>query len=331
MGLLCYLNLLVFFWNNRSSLRLVLRSQFFTGIFLTFHFTYSFSGLIFYARNIFFGFKLRFFHANRASFFLFFIFLHYFRRLYFLSFNKKRLWMSRCFLLLLSMGAAFLGYVLPYGQMSYWGATVIVNLVSVIPYVGPNICVLLWRAYTVNLYTLKRFFTLHFLLPFVVLLLVVRHILLLHLTRSNSTYLGVSRKNFFKLFFVKDVITWMFFFGVLCFLGHIYMNLLRDVENFLEANSLVTPLHIKPEWYFLFAYSILRCIPSKTIGVLSLVLSVVFPLLLIFAKSKAHTSNLGLFFACFFLLTVTGSMPVESPYVLFSQLLSISFFIFFLL
>jgi len=320
-----------FFWNNRSSLRLVLRSQFFTGIFLTFHFTYSFSRLIFYARNVFFGFKLRFFHANRASFFLFFIFLHYFRRIYFLSFNKKRLWVSRCFLLLLSIGAAFLGYVLPYRQISYWRATVIVNLVSVIPYVRPKICILLWGAFTVNLYTLKRFFTLHFFLPFVVLVLVLCHVLLLHLTGSNSTIIRVSRKNFFKLFFIKDVITWTFFFGVLCFLRHIAINLLGDVENFLEANSLVTPLHIKPEWYFLFAYSILRCIPSKSFRIISLVLSVVFPLTLIFAKSKSANSNLRLFFACFFLLTVTRSIPVESPYVLFSQLLSISFFVFFLL
>jgi len=320
-----------FFWNNRSSLGLVLRSQFFTGIFLTFHFTYSFNRLIFYARNVFFGFKLRFFHANGASFFLFFIFLHYFRRIYFLSFNKSRLWVSRCFLLLLSIGAAFLGYVLPYRQISYWRATVIVNLVSVIPYVRPKICILLWRAFTVNLYTLKRFFTLHFLIPFGVLLLVIRHVLLLHLTGSNSTFMRVSRKNFFKLFFVKDIVTWTFSFGVLCFLGHIEMNLLGDVENFLEANSLVTPLHIKPEWYFLFAYSILRCIPSKSFRVISLVLSVIFPLILIFAKSKSSNSNLRLFFACFFLLTVTRSMPVESPYVLFSQMLSISFFVFFLL
>merc|ERR1712131_485522 len=142
--------------------------------------------------------------------------------------------------------------------------------------------------------------------------------------------MGVSRKNFFKLFFVKDVITWSFFFRVLCFLGHIAVNQLGYFANFLEANSLITPLHIKPEWYFLFAYSILRCIPSKSFRVISLVLSVVFPLTLILAKSKATNSNLRLFFACFFLLTVTGSIPVESPYVLFSQLLSISFFVFFL-
>jgi len=317
-------------WNNGSSLRLVLASQFFTGIFLTFHFTYSFSRLIFYARNVFFGFKLRFFHANRASFFLFFVFLHFFRRLYFLSFNKVHLWLSRCVLLLLSIGASFLGYVLPYGQISYWGATVIVNLVSVIPVIRPKICVLVWGAYTVNLYTLKRFFTLHFLLPFIVLVLVLGHLILLHFTRSNSTFYGVTRKSFFKLFFVKDIITWLFYFRVFCFLGHIAINLLGDVENFLEANSLVTPLHIKPEWYFLFAYSILRCIPSKTFRVFSLALSVIFPIFCVISKSKATNSNFGAFFVCFVLLTITRSMPVEVPYVLASQILSLSFFVFFL-
>jgi len=147
-----------FFWNNGSSLRLVFGHQIVSRLFLTIHFTYSFDGLIDYARNVFFGFKLRFFHANRASLFLFLIFLHFFRRLYFSSFNKKHLWISRSALLLLSIRASFLGYVLPYRQISYWRATVIVNLMSVIPFIGPSVCILVWRAYTVNLYTLKRFF-----------------------------------------------------------------------------------------------------------------------------------------------------------------------------
>merc|ERR1712189_60912 len=143
----------------------------------------------------------------------------------------------------------------------------IVNLISVIPYIRTQICIILWRAFTVNSYTLKRFFTLHFLLPFVVLLLVFSHLLLLHNTRSNSSFLRVSRKSFFKLFFVKDLISWTFYFLVFLLITHLIMNQLRDVENFLAADPLITPLHIKPEWYFffsfLFAYSILRCIPSK--------------------------------------------------------------------
>jgi len=236
-----------FFWNNRSSLGLVLAHQVLTRLFLTIHFTYSFDRLIEYARNVFFGFKLRFFHANGASLFLLLIFLHFFRGIYFLSFNKLHLWSSGCLLLLLSMGASFLGYVLPYGQISYWRATVIVNLISVIPTIRHSVCVLVWRAYTVNLYTLKRFFTFHFLLPFVVLVLVLRHILSLHLTGSNSSITRVSRKNFFNLFLLKDILSWLLYFLGLTTLRHLLINLLRDVENYLEANSLVTPLHIKPE------------------------------------------------------------------------------------
>merc|ERR1712176_1498367 len=218
------------------------------------------------------------------------------------------------------------GYVLPYRQISYWRATVIVNFISVIPYIRTQICIILWRAFTVNSYTLKRFFTLHFLLPFVVLLLVFSHLLLLHNTRSNSSFLGVSRKSFFKLFFVKDLISWTFYFLVFLAITHLIINQLRDVENFLAADPLITPLHIKPEWYFLFAYSILRCIPSKAFRVFSLVLSVVFS---IFRKNKYVNSNLPAFCVVFFLLTITRSMPVEEPYVLLSQLLSLRFFILF--
>jgi len=318
---------ITFFWNNGSSLRLVLRHQVVSGLFLTIHFTYSFDGLIDYVRNVFFRFKLRFFHANRASLFLFLIFLHFFRGLYFSSFNKTHLWISGSVLLLLSMGASFLGYVLPYRQMSYWRATVIVNLISVIPLIGPSVCILVWRAYTVNLYTLKRFFTFHFLLPFVILILVFGHILTLHLTGSNSNLSRISRKRFFKLFLIKDLISWIFYFLLLFTLRHLIINLLRDVENFLEANSLVTPLHIKPEWYFLFAYSILRCIPSKTIGVLALLFSVLFPVTIVFSVGKSNNSNLALFLFFFVLLTITGSMPVEAPYVLIAQVISIRYFL----
>merc|ERR1712189_120231 len=202
------------------------------------------------------------------------------------------------------------------------GATVIVNLISVIPYIRTQICIILWRAFTVNSYTLKRFFTLHFLLPFVVLLLV-------HNTRSNSSFLRVSRKSFFKLFFVKDLISWTFYFLFFLLITHLIINQLRDVENFLAADPLITPLHIKPEWYFLFAYSILRCIPSKAFRVFSLVLSVVFPIFCIFRKNKYVNSNLPAFCVVFFLLTITRSIPVEEPYVLLSQLLSLGFFILF--
>jgi len=273
---------------------------------------------------------LSFFSSSFCTFliyFLFVLFIYKFRRLYFSSFNKIHLWISRSALLLLSMRASFLGYVLPYRQISYWRATVIVNLMSVIPFIGPSVCILVWRAYTVNLYTLKRFFTFHFLLPFVILILVFGHILTLHLTGSNSNLSRISRKGFFKLFLIKDLISWIFYFLLLFTLRHLIINLLRDVENFLEANSLVTPLHIKPEWYFLFAYSILRCIPSKTIGVLALLFSVLFPVTIVFSVRKTNNSNLALFIFFFVLLTITRSMPVETPYILIAQIVSVRYFL----
>lgn len=206
----------------------------------------------------------------------------------------------------------------------------IVNLISVIPVVRHSVCVLVWGAYTVNLYTLKRFFTFHFLLPFVVLALVLRHILSLHLTGSNSSMSRTTRKNFFTLFLIKDMLSWLLYFLVLMTLRHLLINLLGDVENYLEANSLVTPLHIKPEWYFLFAYSILRCIPSKTVGVLALLLSVLFPVTLIFSRSRSGNSNFTMFLFFFILLTITRSIPVEEPYVVIAQIISVGYFLSFI-
>merc|ERR1712083_20252 len=179
-------------------------------------------------------------------------------------------------------------------------------------------------------YTLKRFFTLHFLLPFIVLVLVLRHLILLHFTRSNSTFYGVTRKNFFTLFLIKDMLSWLLYFLVLMTLRHLLINLLGDVENYLEANSLVTPLHIKPEWYFLFAYSILRCIPSKTVRVLALLLSVLFPVTLIFSRFRSGNSNFTMFLFFFILLTITRSIPVEEPYVVIAQIISVGYFLSFI-
>jgi ubiquinol-cytochrome c reductase cytochrome b subunit len=224
------------------------------------------------------------------------------------------------------MRASFLGYVLPFGQMSFWRATVIVNLLSVIPFVRGSICILAWGGFCVSYFTVKRFFTFHFLLPFVILVLVLRHLLLLHFYGSNSTNLSFHRVSFFKLFFVKDFLSWVLFFISLTFLYSIEINKLGDVENYLISNPIQTPLHIKPEWYFLFAYSILRCIPSKSGGVLALALSVIIPIIL------SVTSKFGVLFCFrlllfFVLLTVTRSIPVEEPYVLFSQFVSIRYFL----
>merc|ERR1712228_993031 len=161
-------------------------------------------------------------------------------------------------------------------------------------------------------------------------LVVISHIIILHLSGSNTAVSAVNRKGFFMLFLIKDLLSWLFYFLVLFSLRIIFMNLLGDVENFLEANSLVTPIHIKPEWYFLFAYSILRCIPSKTVGVLALLLSVLFPVTLIFSRSRSGNSNFTMFLFFFILLTITRSIPVEEPYVVIAQIISVGYFLSFI-
>jgi len=316
-------------WNQRSRLGLVLRFQILTRVILTMHFRQSFDALIFYMRNTDFRSNLRFCHRNRASFFLFFMFLHLFRGIYYYRYNKTKLWISGCTILLLRIGSAFLRYVLPYRQISYWRATVIINLASIVPFIGPLLCIAIWRSYTVSTYTLKRFFTFHFLLPLILTVLVIGHTLLLHMTRSNrSVNIRVDKKYFVPIFVIKDICTWTFYRVVRAILMLVLINVLRDVENYLSANPLVTPLHIKPEWYFLFAYAILRCIPSKVVRVLALVLSVLFPIIYaIFRKSRTNSSNIGVFILSFFILTVTRRMPVEDPYVLISQITSVTYFI----
>jgi len=198
-----------------------------------------------------------------------------------------------------------------------------------VPFIGPLLCIAIWRSYTVSTYTLKRFFTFHFLLPLVLTVLVIGHTLLLHITRSNrSVNIRVDKKYFVPMFVIKDICTWTFYRIVRSILMLVLINVLRDVENYLSANPLVTPLHIKPEWYFLFAYAILRCIPSKVVRVLALVLSVLFPIVYaIFRKSRTNSSNIRVFILSFFILTVTRRMPVEDPYVLISQITSVTYFI----
>lgn len=198
----------------------------------------------------------------------------------------------------------------------------IVNLASIVPFFGPYIVLLVWGGFSVNLYTLKRFFSFHFLLPFLVLALVLGHLLLLHFFGSSSNVSSHIRGSFFKLFFVKDLLSWLFWLFLYCFLSHIEINLLGDVENYLIAAPTKTPLHIKPEWYFLFAYAILRCIPNKTARVLALVASVT-----IFCSFSLNKSTKFLsFLSCFILLTIARAMPVEQPYINVAQVLSAGFF-----
>merc|ERR1712007_421038 len=215
-------------------------------------------------------------------------------------------------------------YVLPYGQMSYWRATVIINLLSIL---SSTLVVWLWGGYVVSKFTLTRFYTLHFLLPLALAILLLGHLHLLHGTGGASLSYAPTKLSFAPFYALKDAMVWLAALLGYLFISCVYPNLLRDAENFIPANPLVTPLHIKPEWYFLFAYAILRCIPSKVVRVLALVLSVLFPILYaIFRKSRTNSSNIRLFILSFFILTVTRRMPVEDPYVLISQITSVTYF-----
>jgi len=262
-------------------------------------------------------------HANGASLFLFLMFMHVARGVYYNSSNKKHLWVSGVIILLLSMGAAFLGYVLPYGQMSYWGATVIINLVSVF---SSFLVVLLWGRWVVSEYTLTRFYTLHFLLPLALRALVVGHLYLLHKTGGSSLSYSWVKVSFFSLYFVKDLFMWFLAFTVFYMIVFLAPNLLGDAENYIAANSMVTPVHIKPEWYFLFAYGILRCIPNKAMGVLALVAAVALPVIYVVGCSSVTIVTFSVMVASFSLLTVCGGMPVAKSIYHSSQVLSESYF-----
>ena len=306
-----------------SSLGVTYASQVVTGLILTLHYIGSFDGLIDYGRDVEGGTFIRYMHANGASLFLFFMFLHVARRLFYNSANKKALWRSGIIILLLSMGIAFLGYVLPYGQMSYWRATVIINLLSIL---SSTLVVWLWRGYVVSKYTLTRFYTLHFLLPLALAVLLLGHLHLLHGTRGASLSYSPAKMSFAPLYALKDAMVWLVALVVYLFIACVYPNLLGDAENFIPANPLVTPVHIKPEWYFLFAYAILRCIPSKTLGVLALAAAVAVPIILAAGYSSTATVSFALLALTFSLLTVVGGMAIVKHYFLMSQCLSLMYF-----
>lgn len=317
-------------WNMGSSLRLVLRWQIATGLVLSFHYKQSFDYLLIYMRDIislFVGAELRYSHANRASLFIFLLFIHVMRRIYYRRFFKQEVWKSRIVLLLATIRTRFIRYVLPWRQMSYWGATVIINLASVVPIIGPDLVIFIWRRYVVVKYTLVRFYSLHFLLPFVVLVIVLVHIEILHKTSSGSPVIAYNRVNFFFLYFVKDFLFWLFLWFTMYFIVSIFCNRLGDVENFIAANPLVTPLHIIPEWYFLFAYAILRCIPNKTVRVLGLLFSILLPIVFSISFSIKYAINLTYISLSFLLLTFLRRSVVEWPYVVFAQLTSIVYFL----
>nr|AHY88131.1 cytochrome b [Trochalopteron lineatum] len=329
-------------WNFGSLLGVCLITQIVTGLLLAMHYTadtsLAFESVAHTCRNVQFGWLIRNLHANGASFFFICIYFHIGRGFYYGSYLNKETWNVGVVLLLALMATAFVGYVLPWGQMSFWGATVITNLFSAIPYIGQTLVEWVWGGFSVDNPTLTRFFAIHFLLPFVIAGLTLVHLTLLHDTGSNNP-LGIpsdcDKIPFHPYYSIKDILGFVLMFVPLATLALFAPNLLGDPENFTPANPLATPPHIKPEWYFLFAYAILRSIPNKLGGVLALAASV----LVLFLIPLLHTSKLRsmtfrplsqiLFWtlvANLLILTWVGSQPVEHPFIIIGQLASISYF-----
>jgi ubiquinol-cytochrome c reductase cytochrome b subunit len=334
-------------WNYGSLLGLCLFIQIITGLFLTMHYSanviIAFDSVIHICRDVNYGWLIRTTHANGASFFFFCLYFHVGRGIYYNSFIFIQTWTAGVLLIFLTIGTAFIGYVLPWGQISFWGATVITNLLSAIPYLGVDLVQWIWGGFAVDNATLTRFLSFHFLLPFVIMALVIIHLLLLHQTGSNNP-LGLNRNidkiPFHPYFTFKDVVGFLIIIILLILLTLINPYYLGDPDNFIPANPLVTPIHIQPEWYFLFAYAILRSIPNKLGGVIALITSIAILFILPltqknkFQGNQFYPINKFLFWiiaSSIILLTWIGARPVEAPYILTGQLLTIIYFSYYMI
>ena len=333
-------------WNFGSLLGLCLIIQIITGLFLAIHYTadvrIAFNRVNHICRDVNYGWLLRTIHANGASFFFICIYLHVGRGIYYGSYLYTPTWLVGVIILFLVIGTAFIGYVLPWGQISFWGATVITNLLSAVPYLGIDLVQWVWGGFAVDNATLTRFFTFHFILPFIVLAITIIHLLFLHETGSNNPIginSNIDKIPFHPYFTYKDVVGFIIILIILILLVLINPNLLGDPDNFIPANPLVTPVHIQPEWYFLFAYAILRSIPNKLGGVIALVLSIAILAILPFYHLRKfrgiqfYPINQILFWSIVvtvILLTWIGARPVEEPYVLVGQILTVIYFSYFI-
>nr|YP_010703137.1 cytochrome b [Channa stewartii]WCO10559.1 cytochrome b [Channa stewartii] len=334
-------------WNFGSLLGLCLITQILTGLFLAMHYTSdistAFSSVAHICRDVNYGWLIRNLHANGASFFFICIYFHIGRGLYYGSYLYKETWNIGVVMLLLVMMTAFVGYVLPWGQMSFWGATVITNLLSAVPYIGTALVEWIWGGFSVDNATLTRFFAFHFLFPFLIAALTMIHLLFLHETGSTNP-MGLNpdadKIPFHPYFSYKDLLGFALLLISLISLSLFAPNILGDPDNFTPANPLVTPPHIKPEWYFLFAYAILRSIPNKLGGVLALLASILVLMLAPFlhtSKQRGLTFRplsqflFWLLIANVLILTWIGGLPVEHPYIIIGQIASFFYFFLFLI
>ena len=340
---------LSYLWNFGSLLGTCLVLQILTGIFLAMHYQphvdFAFNSVEHIMRDVNNGWAVRYTHANVASFFFIFVYAHIARGLYYGSYKSPRvlLWSIGVIILIVMMATAFLGYVLPYGQMSLWGATVITNLLSAIPVFGQDLVELIWGGFSVSNATLNRFFSLHYLLPFLLAALVVAHLIALHTHGSNNPN-GISgngdRYAFHPYFIFKDLVTILFFFLVLSIMVFYYPNFLGHSDNYIPANPMQTPASIVPEWYLLPFYAILRSIPNKLIGVIAMFGSLLILLVLPYTDLSRVRGNqfkpfmkfaFWFFVVDFIILMWIGSQHPNSPYVEIGQIATAFYFAWFLI
>ena len=339
-----------YLWNFGSLLAVCLIIQIVSGVTLAMHYSPSvseaFNSVEHIMRDVNNGWFIRYLHSNTASAFFLLVYLHVGRGMYYGSYKAPRtlVWVIGTVMLILMMAIGFLGYVLPYGQMSLWGATVITNLISAIPWIGQDIVEFIWGGFSVNNATLNRFFALHFVLPFVLAALVLMHLIVLHDTAGSSNPLGVSgnydRVTFAPYYLFKDLITIFLFIFVLSIFVFFMPNVLGDSENYVMANPMQTPAAIVPEWYLLPFYAILRSIPNKLLGVIAmfsaLLIILTLPLMDLSWSKGLQFKPLSkiifyVFIANFLILQQLGAKHVESPFIEFGQISTALYFAYFLI
>jgi len=337
-----------YFWSFGSAAGICLVIQIITGIFLGMHYCphidFAFDSVEHIMRDVNNGWLIRYTHANGASMFFIVVYCHIFRGLYYGSYiyPREKLWISGVIIFLLMMATAFMGYVLPWGQMSFWGATVITNLFSAVPIIGSAIVEWLWGGFSVDNATLNRFYSLHYFMPFIIVGFTVIHLSLLHTTGSNNP-LGINTNvdtvSFYPYFYVKDLLSFFILIFIFSFFIFFYPNVLGHPDNYIPANPLVTPPHIVPEWYFLPFYAILRSIPNKLGGVVAMISAILVLIIIPFINtSEIRSSNFRPIFATafwflvsdFFLLGWIGQKPAETPYIEIGLGATIFYFFFFI-
>nr|QBG38561.1 cytochrome b [Acropyga butteli] len=335
-----------YWWNFGSLLGMFLLIQIISGFFLSTHYTpnvnYAFNSIIHIIQNIKLGWLIHNIHINGASMFFICLYAHIGRNLYYNSYKLFNTWMIGITIYLISMATAFLGYVLPWGQMSFWGATVITNLISTIPYIGKLLIQWIWGGFSINNATLNRFYSMHFILPFIIIIMVMLHLFFLHTTGSSNplgTLNNLNKIPFHSYFTLKDILGFTMFLLIFWIINLEYPYLFSDPDNFTPANPLVTPIHIQPEWYFLFAYAILRSIPNKLGGVIALLTSILILYTMPMINSKFNSLTFyplnqimyWMFTNTFMMLTWAGAQLIEFPFMMMSQILTFMYFFYFMI